>query len=223
MKNILDFSIVESKSLDDSTVGFTHLGLSTVESESLDFSIKKCDRKYIILIPQTIRILYQKKKILGFSMVESESNDFGTVGFIYLRLSTVEPKSLDFSMQNIKVLNLALIPQKISILYQKKKRLNFSMSESKSLDFGTVGFIYLSLSTVEPKSLDFSMQNTKVLNLASIPQTISILGGMEKILEFSMVESKSLDFGTFGVTYLSLSTVEFNHSILVCKTWKYWI
>ena len=35
--------MVESKSLDCSTAGFTHLGLSTVELISLDFSIEKCD------------------------------------------------------------------------------------------------------------------------------------------------------------------------------------
>ena len=43
MKTKIDFSIVESKSLDFSTIGVTHLGLSTVESESLDFSIEKSD------------------------------------------------------------------------------------------------------------------------------------------------------------------------------------
>ena len=68
------------------------------------------------------------------------------------------------------------------MLYQIKKILDFSMVESKSLDFSTVGFVYLSLSTVEPESLDFSMQNMKGLNLASIPQTISILGVMKKNL-----------------------------------------
>ena len=43
MKKILDFSMVESKSLDFSTIGVTYFGLSTVESESLDCSIEKCD------------------------------------------------------------------------------------------------------------------------------------------------------------------------------------
>ena len=35
--------MVELKSLDYSTVGFTHLGLSTVESISLEFSIERGD------------------------------------------------------------------------------------------------------------------------------------------------------------------------------------
>ena len=50
--------MVELKSIDDSTVGFIYLGLSSVESESLDFSIEKCDTKNFRLIPQ-------KKSILG--------------------------------------------------------------------------------------------------------------------------------------------------------------
>ena len=45
MKKILNISMVESKSLDDSTFGFIYLGLSTVESESLDFSFEKWDIK----------------------------------------------------------------------------------------------------------------------------------------------------------------------------------
>ena len=43
VKKIFDFSMVESKSLDDSTAGVTYLSLSMVESESLDLSIEKCD------------------------------------------------------------------------------------------------------------------------------------------------------------------------------------
>ena len=113
--------MVESKSLDDSTVGFIFLGLSTVESESLEFSIEKCDTKKITLSPQTISILYQMKKILDSSIVESKSLDESTVGVTYLYLNTMSPKSLDFSMQNLKVLNLASIPQTISILCVMKK------------------------------------------------------------------------------------------------------
>ena len=56
------------------------------------------------------------------------------------------------------------------------------MVESKSLDLSTVGFTYLGLSTVEPKSLDLSMQNLKVLNLASIPQTTSILCEIKNLI-----------------------------------------
>ena len=73
-----------------------------------------------------------------------------------------------------------MVPETTVILYQMKKRLDFSMVESKSLDFSTVGFTYLRLRTVNPKSLYFSMQNLKGLNLASIPQTISILCEMKK-------------------------------------------
>ena len=116
MKKILDFSIVESKSLDFSTIGVIYLGLSTVESESLDFSFEKCDVKIFTLIPQTISILYQMKKILDFSIVESKSLDESTVGVTFLHLSTMSPKSLGFSIKNLKVLNFASIPQTISIL-----------------------------------------------------------------------------------------------------------
>ena len=78
--------------------------------------IEKCEIFFCILIPQTIPILYQIKKRLDFSKVEAKSLDFSTVGVTDLSLTTLEPESLDFSMQNMKVLNLASIPQKISIL-----------------------------------------------------------------------------------------------------------
>ena len=39
------------------------------------------------------------------------------------------------------------------------------MVESKSLDFSKVDFTYLSLSTVDPKSLDFSLKILKILSL----------------------------------------------------------
>ena len=110
MKKILEFSMVESKSLDDSTVRFIYLGLSTVKSESLDFSIEKCDINVYLDSSHSSTMLYQIKKRLDFSVVEVKSLEFSTVGVIYLSLSTVEPKSLDFSLKNMKVLNWASIP-----------------------------------------------------------------------------------------------------------------
>ena len=95
--------MIESKSLDDSTVGFIYLGLSTVESESLEFSIEKCDTKKCTLIPRTIPILVGMKKILDFSMVESKSLDDSPIGVTYLYLSTVESKSLDFSFEKCDI------------------------------------------------------------------------------------------------------------------------
>ena len=99
MEKKLDFSIVESKSLDFSTIGVIYLGLSTVEFESLDFSLENCDVKKFTLIPQTISIWYPIKKIIDFSIVESKSIDESAVGFTYLALSTVKSESLDFSIE----------------------------------------------------------------------------------------------------------------------------
>ena len=95
-------------------------------------------------------------------MVESNSLDYSTVGFTYLGLSTVDPKSLDSSLQNLKVLNLASIPQTISILCEMKTLLEFNVVESNSLDYSTVGFTHLGLSTVESESLEFSIEKCDI-------------------------------------------------------------
>ena len=115
-------------------------------------------------------------------MVESKSLDYRTVEFTYLGLSTVDPKSLYFSMQNLKALNLGSIPQTISILCEMKTRLKFSVVESKSLDYSTVGFTYLGLRTVESTSLEFSIEKWDISFFSLIPETISFLDQMKKNL-----------------------------------------
>ena len=204
---ILKISTVESTSLDDSTVGFIYLGLSTVESESLDFSIEKWDIKKFSLIPQTISILCVMKK--------------NSILVWWIRNHLILVRSGLFTSARVRWSLNHWIPVfktwKDWIEHRFLKQFQFCVWWNKNLNLVWWSRNHLMIvRSGSPTSawirwslnLLISIEICDIKKTILIPQTISILYKIKKILDFSMVGSKSLDFSTIGFTYLGLSTVE---------------